>query len=328
MGLTSAELELITRGNKASRERLAFKREIEQEIRASTARRAKIGDNYREKMLEKALKNAGVDYDLIRQRQAKESESALKDLKKLEARLNANVRTVAERHQQLREQLRRTKIFPQFRSSPAPGPAAITSGYLAAPTTTDLDDENTPKNAAITPGANANDGVYLTFDWKTKAVNSWGANIVAFFNYLWTPNTAGSLGVFSVAAYNGTGSWSINAGCGYTGWFTVGFATTLSVSQVDSAGHMNQAQVQPTTGIYDHHTGGCTHHSGSKPYDQVDYLELVMPFAVEKKLPVKISIEIAGYADAELGAGGEVDFSSTGKSINLPGVYYGFTPDS
>jgi hypothetical protein len=120
MALTNAERKLVTIGNKALRERLAFKQDIEREIRLSTARRAKVGDNYRLKMLEKALKNAGVDYDLIRQRQAKESESGLKDIKKFEARLNANAKTVAERHQHLREQLRRTKIFPKFPSSTGP----------------------------------------------------------------------------------------------------------------------------------------------------------------------------------------------------------------
>jgi hypothetical protein len=194
MALTNAERKLVTLGNKVLRERLAFNRDIEREIRLSTARRAKIGDNYRLKMFEKALKNAGVDYDLIRQRQAKESESGLNDVKKFEARLNANAKTVAERHRQLIERLRRTKIFPHFRSSPAPSPEALILGYLPIPTTHDLDDGNTPKNATITPGPNTNDGVFLTFDWKTKVVDNWGATITAFFNYLWTPNTNGSLG--------------------------------------------------------------------------------------------------------------------------------------
>lgn len=327
MALTNEERKLVTLGNKALRERLAFKRDIEQEIRVGTTRRAKVGDNYRLKMLEKALKNAGVDYDLIRQRQAKESESALKDVKKLESRLNANVKTVAERHQQLRERLQRTKFVPHFHSSPAPSPAAVTLGYLAIPTTQDLDDENTPKNAAITPGANTNDGVYLTFDWKISG-GSGEASITAFFNYLWTPPTAGSLGIFSLAAYNGTGNWSIDAACGYDGWFNVNLNTSITVQQTDSAGHINTADGQPTTGIHDRHTGGCTHHSGAKPYDQVDYLQLPMPFNVEKRLPVTITILIEGYVDAEFGASGEVDFSSAGKSINLPGVYFGFTPST
>jgi len=53
-----------------------------------------------------------------------------------------------------------------------------------------------------------------------------------------------------------------------------------------------------------------------------------MPFSVEKKLPVMISIEIHGTGVAVLGAGGNVDFSSNGKSIILPGVYFGFTSET
>jgi hypothetical protein len=328
MALTNAERKLVTLGNKALLERLAVNRDIEREIRLSTARRAKIGDNYRLKMLEKALKNAGVDYDLIRQRQTKESESGFKDIKKFEARLNANAKTVEEIHRELRERLRRTKIFPHLRSSPAPSPEALTEGYLPIPTSHNLDDGNTPQNAMITPGPNTDNGVFLTFDWKTKVVDNWGANITAFFNYLWTPETNGSLGIFSVAAYNGTGSWSINAACGYPGFFYIDFTTTIWVQQTDSAGHTITAEGQPTTGIHDHHNGGCTHHSGVKPYDQVDYLQLPVPFSVEKKLPVMITILIDGNGVAELGAGGEVDFSSNGKSINLPGIYFGFTSES
>jgi hypothetical protein len=327
MALTSAERKLITVGNKALRERLAFKRDLEQEIRRSTVRRAKIGDNYREKMLAKALKNAGVDYDLIRQRQAKEAEAAPMELRKWQARLNKNAKTVAERHQQLREQLRRTKIHPIVRSSPPPSPEDLQLGYLPTPSNTDLDDDNTPQNAVITPGAHPNDGVNLTFDWKTNVTDGWTASITAFFDYLWTPSQAGTIGIFSTAAFNGTGSWSINASCGYGGFVDVKLNSSVKVQQVDAAGHLNSFEGVPTTGIQDNHNAGCTHHRGSKPYDQVDFLQLAMPFAVEKKLPVKISIQIDGFANAELGAGCEVDFSSNSMGINLPGIYFGFTPE-
>ncbi|HEY1463082.1 MAG TPA: hypothetical protein VGF44_06665 [Terriglobales bacterium] len=50
MALTNAERKLITLGNKELRERLAFNRDIEREIRLSHMRRAKIGDHYRLKM--------------------------------------------------------------------------------------------------------------------------------------------------------------------------------------------------------------------------------------------------------------------------------------
>jgi hypothetical protein len=194
MALTNAERKLITLGNKELRERLAFNRDIEREIRLSHMRRAKIGDHYRLKMLEKALKNAGVDYDLIRQRQEKESAAADKDVKKLEARVNANAKTVAARHKQLRERLQRTKLPPKFRS-PAPTPEDVTLGYLAISSSTNIADENMPQNATITPGANTNDGVYLKFDWQTK-LDHGGARIDAFFNYLWTPRQSRLFGDF------------------------------------------------------------------------------------------------------------------------------------
>jgi hypothetical protein len=142
------------------------------------------------------------------------------------------------------------------------------------------------------------------------------------------PDKAGSLGIFSLAAYNGSVQWSIPASCGYGGFFYIDFQTTISAQQVDSAGHMITDAGQPATGIHDDHNAGCTHHGSTKSYDQVDYLELTMPFSVEKKSPVMITIHVSGNAVAEFGGGGEVDFSSGMKSINLPGVYFGFTPSS
>jgi len=325
MALSNAERKLIKLGTQELRDRLNFNRDIEREQALAAARRAKIGDKYRLKMLEKALKNAGVDYDLIRQRQARESESAAKDMKKYTSRLNANAAKVAQRHQQLFERLRRTKISPHFRSGPAPTPESVVLGYLPIPVNTDLLDMGTPQDAAITTNTTMNKGSFLTFKWDTKVVDAWDPFITAFFNYMWTPDKDGSLGIFSVAAYNGTSSWSIPATCGYPPVLDITFTSTIAVQQMDAAGHVFTATAQAPGGIHDSHSGGCTHHSGNKAYDQVDYLELSSPFLVEKKSPVMISIVINGDCFGLLGVGADLDFSTGTHSINVGGIFFGFT---
>jgi len=334
MALSNAERKLIKLGTQELRDRLNFNRDIEREQALAAARRAKIGDKYRLKMLEKALKNAGVDYDLIRQRQARESESAAKDMKKYTSRLNANAAKVAQRHQQLFERLRRTKISPHFRSGPAPTPESVVLGYLPIPVNTDLLDMGTPQDAAIAinPPNPAEPtmkimGAVLTFKWDTKVVDFWNPLITAFFNYVWTPDKDGSLGILSTVAYNGTGSWSFPATCDFPAFLNTDFSSSIAVQQMDAAGHVFTSMGQGSGGIKDSHRGGCTHHSGTKAYDQVEYLELPSPFLVEKKSPVMISITITGGCFGWLGAGvgGDLDFATGTKSIIVGGIFFGFT---
>ena len=337
MGLSKAERRLISLGTREILDRLNFNRDIAREINSKNARRAKIGDHFRQRILKRAFNTVGLDYGVILQRQSKEFESALKDLETFNARMEAHSKRVSQRHQQLFKRLRKAKMMWHSGSvnippGPAPGPIQPTLvGYIPTPTHFDLQDMGTPQNATITViETGANRGTFLQFDWSTRVVDQWNPFITATFNYLWTPPQDGSMGIFSLAAYNGVHYWAFSPTCGYPPFLDVSFDSSITIQQIDSFGHVFTEMSPVSGGIHDGHEGGCLPDSGHKAYDFIDYLQTQSPFLVEKNVPVMITITITGDCAGLMGVAGELNFSTKSgpitQAIALPGILFGFTP--
>ena len=190
----------------------------------------------------------------------------------------------------------------------------------------DLKDMGKPENAAFTTSSQ---GALLQFGWSTRVTDWWNPYLTLDADYLWTPTADGSVGLLSVVAYNGFGSWAFPGSCDVLSPFLkMAVEPTLSIQQMDSVGDLHTEMSSPAGSVFEDHSGGCLPHAGHKYFDSVDYLQLQNDFLVEKNLPVKITVSLSAYCFGHNTAG-DFDFSNddnaTGRGITLGGVLFGFT---
>ena len=145
MALSKAERTLISRGLKEQKERISFNRDLERQLATSNERRARVGDRYRQRIMEKAFAASGVDFGLIAQRQETEVESVIRELAGIKKKLKANTAKVKVRHRQLIGRLMKNRVN---RSGGGPGgspaPEDVSNGYLWIPSSTSLVDQCSP----------------------------------------------------------------------------------------------------------------------------------------------------------------------------------------
>jgi hypothetical protein len=322
MSFSKTERALIAAGMKEQNERISFNRELRRELAGSAARRAVVADRYRQRVLEKGLKAAGIDYGTIVRRQQLENASVQREVNALKKKLGAYAEKVERRHAQTIDQAMRSKSTPISRKGPAPpSPSDVSLGYLWQPRTFSLNDMGDPQDATLTT---ANESNLLRFKWYTKVGGFWNPYITLSLTYLVTPPKSGTLGVFSLAAFNGSASWATPGSCSaYQPFLDVYFIAYMAVQQVDGNGNL---QTQMTQGaIHESHGGGCLPHNGSKGYDTVQYLQFDNPILVVARQPVLITVTVTGDCFG-YSVAGELDFQTGSRSINLPGILFGFEP--
>jgi hypothetical protein len=320
MALSKAERTLISRGLKEQKERISFNRDLERQLATSNERRTRVGDRYRQRIIEKALAASGVDCGLIAQRQETEVKSVIRELAGIKKKLKANTAKVKVRHRQLIDRLMKNRAN---RSGGSPAPEDVSNGYLFVPSSTSLVDQGLPPGATLTT---ANQSTLLKFRWETTVVKSWGPGITAVVNYLWTPPQDGTFGLFSLVAYNGFCQWAFPGACWTPPYFGLKFRSTIAIQQIDANGLLRTDMADGSNGgLNESHDGGCWPRSGSRTYDAVDYLQLPNPFPVAANLPVLMSITIGGDCLAYSAAAG-LDFSTGSACIEQPGILLGFAP--
>jgi hypothetical protein len=325
MPLSKDERKLLSVGSKELRERLSYNRDIERQLAQTNMRRAKVGQRYRQRAMEKVFKLAGVDYDEILRRQEQEAKTVRGEVEQLKKKSLAHSLKVARSHKDVVARFRKSKA-PVSKHTPGPNLQSVTLGYLGVPSSFDLQDMAKPADASFTTNSQ---GAELQFSWNTRVTDWWNPYLTLNVNYLWTPPADGSVGLLSVVAYNGFGSWAFPGSCDVLYPFLkMAVEPTLSIQQMDSVGDLH-TETSPATGsVFEDHSGGCFPHAGHKFFDSVDYLQLQNDFLVEKELPVKITVTLSAYCFGHNTAG-DLDFSNdgnaTGRGITLPGVLFGFT---
>jgi hypothetical protein len=324
MALSKAERTLLSRGLKEQKERLFFNRDLERQLATSNERRSRVGDRYRQRIIEKACAASGVDFGLIAQRQETEVESLIRELAVIKKKLKANTAKVKVRHRQLIDRLVKNRAI-RLGGSPggSPAPEDVSVGYLWMPSSTSLVDQGLPPGATLTL---ANRSTLLKFKWGTAVVKSWYPGIIAVVNFLWTPPQDGTFGLFSLVAYNGFCQWAFPGSCWTPPYFGLKFRSSVAVQQIDPNGLLRTDMADGSNGgLNESHSGGCSPDGGSRTYDAVDYLQLANPFPVAANLPVLVSITIGGDCLA-YSAAAELDFSTNSACIEQPGILFGFTP--
>jgi hypothetical protein len=320
--------ELFTARMREHAERVSLNANLRKRIREDSARRAVIGNKYREELIRKGLVAAGVDYEAILKRQAKETESLLQEVYKLTAEYKTAAEPVRARHNQWSRQIF-AKPFGVVRKRPPAVDAAI-FGEVLKPDSATFQHTGGDGFAQVVPTGNS----FFRWNWgnlidgyvQGSSDEKFSAN--ATFAFSWLPGSSGILGVLVPVTYNGFAASLLSPSCWNPGATNFYMQTSVSIAQ-DLGAETDPASVSPAPIYTDFGQAGgpyCLGEYAAEVIDNTQLFETNAPFAVfaNHTVHVVVSFEI----DAGTSNGGmNLDFSSEGRGITLPGVLFGLTPE-
>lgn len=322
MELSSEERAALTARLEQYRERSGFNGGLQRRIHEDNRRRAAVAKRYRQGMIRKAMEAAGINYDDILERQAKENLAARESLTELRAEIATNVPRVAERHERwIKNLLKRT---PQMgKKSGGSAPAAIEIGELLEPvlmTYTGTAGQGNIESHG--PGKNV-----FKWSWNHFGDSNGLGEGVGTFSFAFTPAVNGLLGVVMPVAYNGSMTGAIDSSCFEGGSLAITSSTDLLVDQ----------QIPGTTDMSEELAGsGLNYYKGQDAscalqpvyayvFDEQDLVQTMNSLLVIANHQVKITLTVTITADFQNG-GLDVDFFTGEQGVTVPGVLFGLTP--
>ena len=320
--------ELFAAKMKEHADRVSINSTLRKRIREDSARRAVIGNKYRQELIRKGLVAAGVDYDEVLKRQAKETESLRQEVYKLTAEYKTAAEQVRARHNHWSRQ-----IFANPRSvirKRGPAMDAAIFGEVLKPDSATFQHNGGDGFAQVVPTGNS----FFRWNWgnlidgfvQGSSDQNFSAN--ATFAFSWQPESSGILGVLVPVTYNGFAASLLNPSCWDPGATNFYMQTSVSIAQ-DLGADTDPASVSPASIHTDFGQAGgpyCLGEYAAEVIDNTQLFETNAPFAVfaNHTVHVVVSFEI----DAATANGGlNLDFSSEGRGITLPGVLFGLTPE-
>lgn len=320
MTRSDSERELIALAMQEQSERAAFKRDLQKRAMADNNHRAAIANKFRDELIRKGMAAAGIDYDAIRQRQAKEDASVRKELEKLRPEIRANAEKIAERHNRWRQNILSNPAHAIRRRLPGDGETTV-GAIPEAWNTYIWSDAGTP-DISVGPDGNM---FRWYWDWYDKGSDNFDGQATGYFYFTLTPKTNGLLGALVPITYNGSMEGGINSTCFSGG--SVGLITTayLTVQQMLPE---NQTQMEGNNdygpGFHTEVSSQCLGGYYPRVFDEVQLLETDMPLVVLANHPVVVTASVnidASGSNANI----LVDFMNNGQSVNVAGVLFGLT---
>jgi hypothetical protein len=320
MALSDSERELIASATKEQYERVAFKRDLRKRVTADNNRRAAIANKFRDELIRKGMAAAGIDYDAIRQRQAKEGASVRKELEKLRPEIKANAEKIAERHNRWRHNVLSNPAHVIRRRLPGDGETTV--GAIPEASSTYIWNGVGTPNISVGP-----DGNIFRWYWETSSHNSDGydGQVTGYFYFILTPETNGLLGAVAPITYNGSMEGYLKATCfsgGSVGLKTIG---SLTIEQMLPE---NQNQLDGINvygpGFYTEVSSQCLGGYYPRVFDQVQLLQTDMPLLVIANHPVVITVSVNLDASGD-NSGILVDYMNDGRAVTVAGVLIGIT---
>jgi hypothetical protein len=330
MALNREEQQLLKTGQKAIRDRLAFKEQLAAEIQKDWRRRQRIAARYKQGLFEKALKSAGIDPAEIKERQRAEDATKETYLKKLMPRVSANVKAVEQRHARQAKLIakvhgpRKPGLFPGPPGPPPPGPA---------PSPVDVELLTLAAQATVADSGGTGT-VASTGAWKNTLsteliVNGQNSAIVGCdFNFFYGPKQSGLLKAWAFVSANGSFSWNTWSTCWGGTLAQGGVSAVLTIQQAGPDGALNEMSstvFQAQNGVLasaEHDYGLDDHCLGDFGIDVMDGFQVIevpgyFPALGGRLLQAVVSIAVGAQVD---NASCDLDFLSGGRNINVLGV--------
>jgi hypothetical protein len=324
---------LARAGLKAIRERSTFSADLASELRRDRSRRERVATRFKERLFAQALKSAGIDRKEIRGRQLLEDRSREKYLARLAPRVNANVRTVARSHAQqarlIASAYKKTKWPPSRLSGPPfppQGPPAspidVTFIDVASFTQIRVDQGS---GTVLTQGHMNNT---LSTELLLPQANNPHPSVGCDFVFDYAPIRSGVLRAAAYVATNGSLTWNNWSTCWGSTNLDVKVMASISVQQFGPGGVLNQvpspygpfSTAWLASSSHDHgQDDHCMGDIGIDVYDRFEVIPLSLDFpalglAIAQ---VVVSLDLTTWVD---NAGGDVDFATGGRNINVLGV--------
>jgi hypothetical protein len=286
-------------------------RAIQSETLDYARRSRKVGDAFRQKIIDKVFAISGVDPAIIKERQVANDKADQKFLESMKLRINSNSAVIG------RQQQTRIDAFHRL----VPRPRRRTKGAFLAGALLTLADKIVVLESGFVVTKGRDDVLFSTSTAEQKNIirffmphttqgTTW--DFVAYFS--WTAPATGNLDILALVGANGSNMWASQHGC-IEAQVDQAVITYLQIT----VNGVIDPNCDAETILYKswEHFPGCSTDMGMNVVNKAVDLEMQYPVNAGDNVIVGVWIEAMLQTDE---AHGEIDFYNAAKQINVPGL--------